>query len=281
VADDNAGLGAGGTDERLVFTPEAAGDYHLRVSTAVDGGGGYYHLGCLKSEAFNALVPLGVPASRNGSLTTSSPADPLRLPRVFRSFDFRLAPTAAGRIRFSLNSTAFDAYLQIVDAETGRLVVSDDDGGTGLNSRLVFTPLPGVSYIVRVSTAVPGETGAFSMQTTQLPPLPTIGVPQTINGSLTTTDEQDPNYPGTYKDDYRLIGVSPGQTVTVRLTSNQFDAYLFLLDAADESIIDEDDDGGGGTNSELTFTIEEGREYLIRSSSFGPGETGSYTLRTF
>ncbi len=282
IASADAAGGVGGRDERIAFTPAAGTDYHLRVTPAGDGGAGSFHLGCLRPSAFNALPEIGVPAGRSGTLAASDPPDPLWLPLTFYADDYRLTPAASGRIRVTLNSSAFDAYLEIVDAETGRLIVADDDGGGGLNSQLVFTPVPGAAHIIRVTSADIMKTGGYTLATAQLPSLPGIAVPQTIAGSLAASDEQDPNYPGTYKDDYRLTGVTPGQTVTIRMNSTQLDAYLFLLDAVGESILDQNDDRSGfTTDSEIVFTVEAGREYLIRASSYDPGATGSYSLTTF
>jgi hypothetical protein len=109
---------------------------------------------------------------------------------------------------------------------------------------------------------------------------PTLSVPQSVNGSLSTTDPTNPTRSGSYRDDFRLTGISAGQSVTVTLTSSGFDTYLQLVNASTGAVIAQDDDGAGGTNSRLTFTVQSGITYLIRVTSYGSGATGSYTLGT-
>lgn len=112
--------------------------------------------------------------------------------------------------------------------------------------------------------------------------VPTIGVPQTVNGSLTTSDELDPiELPDAfYKDDYRLTGVSAGQVIRISLNSSQFDGFLLIIDADDGSVIDTNDDFGGSTNSQLDLAIQPGVSYLIRVTTFSQREVGQYQLTT-
>ncbi len=135
---------------------------------------------------------------------------------------------------------------------------------------------------MRATSASELETGQYSLVATQLPPLPQIGVPATLNRVLTTSDEKVPGNPDTYKQDFRLVNVTPGQTVTVRQESTAIDCFLYLIDAVDGSILDANDDHDEfSTDSQLTFTVEAGREYVIRASSYDAEETGSFTLSTF
>jgi hypothetical protein len=282
TADSDGALGVLGTDERLSFTPLADVDYHVRVSPKADGGKGSFHLGCLRPSAYNALTQLSVPQSNTaGSLLVSDPIDPLWQPLVFYSDNYRLAATSS-RARLNLTSSAFDTYLELVDAETGRLIMKDDDSGSDLNARINYKPVPGVSYIVRATSAVAESTGSYTISST-VEALPTIGVPTNNSGSLTTGDELDPKYPLNYKDDYKLINLTPGQVVTVNMNTFNFDAYLFLLDGVDETLVIAEDDSsgvGGVDNARITFTVQAGRSYTIRASSYFEDETGSYQLTT-
>ena len=69
-----------------------------------------------------------------------------------------------------------------------------------------------------------------------------------------------------------------GETVTVSLRSDDFDAYLFIALARTGEKVVTDDDGGSGTDSEVTFTLPESGEYLIRATSLMPNEEGAYVL---
>ena len=101
-----------------------------------------------------------------------------------------------------------------------------------------------------------------------------IAAGQTVNAALSASDcllADD-----SHADLYRFT-LTSARVVQVDLTSSQFDAYLGILDADGELLVD-DDDGGGGTDARIVLTLVAG-SYVIVATSFEPGETGSYQLR--
>lgn len=68
-----------------------------------------------------------------------------------------------------------------------------------------------------------------------------------------------------------------GDEIRIRLESNEFDAYLFLLDDH-ESVIASDDDSAGGTNAEIVHVLPYTGQYYIIVNSYYAGEYGEYTL---
>ena len=108
-----------------------------------------------------------------------------------------------------------------------------------------------------------------------------ISLGQTINGSLISTDTNNPKKLGSFSDDYTLTGVSNWQQVQVNLDSTAIDSYLQLVNASTGEVIAFNDDLiDGGKNSELKFTVIPGVNYVIRATSFDPNETGDYTFKT-
>lgn len=276
---DNA-LGVRGGDEKIEFTPQAGVSYLLRVSSAGVGELGAFRLASFSPAILTSGPSIGATQTITASLSTNDLADPLWLPTIFYKKDYRLVVAGGERILLNLISSQFDAFLEIVDAETGQLIVDDDDGGVGFNSSLILSTVPGFNYLVRVTTALSLETGVFTLISELAAPLTELVVPTVYASALTAESEFDPNFPGTYKKDVLITGVAPGDVVRVRLISSDFDAFLFLLDATNEGILDFNDDGPGlGTNSELVFTVGAGREYIIRASTFAEGETGSFELQ--
>jgi hypothetical protein len=65
-----------------------------------------------------------------------------------------------------LESTAFDAYLELYDLD-GNLLAEDDDGAGGTNSLLTFTAPAYDGYIIAASTFDAGETGAYTLTVTR------------------------------------------------------------------------------------------------------------------
>ena len=81
---------------------------------------------------------------------------------------------------------------------------------------------------------------------------------------------------GTYIDVYVYEGVA-GETVTIVLESDDFDAFLMVF-AEDDSLLAEDDDSAGGTNATLTLTLPYTGIYFVVAKSFYWGDQGSYTV---
>ncbi|MBD1923771.1 S8 family serine peptidase [Microcoleus sp. FACHB-831] len=102
---------------------------------------------------------------------------------------------------------------------------------------------------------------------------------QTISGTLSNTDSDNPTQTGRFRDDYQLSGVTVGETILINLNA-EFDAYLQLVNESTGEAIAADNDSGGGTNSYLRFTVEEGISYAVRATSFNSGATGNYSLTT-
>ncbi len=78
---------------------------------------------------------------------------------------------------------------------------------------------------------------------------------------------------------YRLTGLTPGQTVTVTLRSNDFDAALVLQNAADLSAslqTSQANAAGGmtGQDESMSFVVQPGIDYLVRVD--GAGSAGGH-----
>ena len=70
-------------------------------------------------------------------------------------------------IAVTLNSADFNPYLSLLDSE-GAVLIDDDDGGDGTNSRIPaasgFFNLPATgTYIIEVSSSQTNRTGNYSL----------------------------------------------------------------------------------------------------------------------
>ena len=99
-----------------------------------------------------------------------------------------------------------------------------------------------------------------------------------IHGFLALDDDLNPNRLEAVKDDYSLVDLTPGQIIKIDLFSEEFDAYLQLINSDTGAIIFENDDFNSTSNSQLSFTPEDHVNYLVRVTSYGSSETGNYTL---
>ncbi len=101
----------------------------------------------------------------------------------------------------------------------------------------------------------------------------------TVNGSLTSGDCQLSD--GSRFDEW-TFSASAGQTVSISMTSAQFDTYLLLLDPSN-NVVGEDDDGGGGTNSRIptgsgNLILNSTGTFAILANGFDSTELGAYSL---
>ncbi len=107
-------------------------------------------------------------------------------------------------------------------------------------------------------------------------PRGTLALGDTVRDSLTRRDvllaaER------TYAQEWRLAGRA-GETVTIDLTSDAFDAYAFLLGPGLDTASPQDDDSGGRCNARLTVRLPRTGEYFVVVTSRERRATGAFAL---
>jgi len=204
-------------------------------------------------------------------------------------------------------SGSFDTYVNLRDPN-GNIVASNDDGGGGSNSRIpatsgYFTIPAGLTgtYVIEVTSYASRATGSYSLTTTSAvasssgaASSSTSSVSSSCNmavavvsgvtssGVLASTDcTAGARGAGYYTDRYSFTGAA-GQLVSIQLTSNVFDTYLYLKNPAG-ALIASNDDGGGGTNSRIpatsgNFTLPASGTFVIEATSYSTQRTGAYVL---
>jgi len=197
-------------------------------------------------------------------------------------------------VSIDLISDDFDSYLYVVGPGLGE-TLTDDDGGGACHARINFTVLDrGVFHVVASSTAW-RQTGTYQIRVSEEPgpvierscggvdgselaALPTDGRQLTwlvpVRGRLSRAE-------ATIRDGQPVQAWSlralAGETATIRLESDDFDAYLFVYGPGMSETMT-DDDSGGGLNSELTVWFPETATYTVGASALSAGSTGSYSL---
>ncbi|MEM9479094.1 MAG: serine protease [Verrucomicrobiota bacterium] len=140
------------------FTPIDGLSYIIRVSTGDELDTGSFTL----SLSEPSLESIAVGGSVTEFLTTADETDPNFPGFVYYKDDYLLTGATVGQsITVSMSTGAFDTFLFLIDLNTGAIIDSDDDSGSGFNSLLTFTVSGGVSYLIRATSAFEGETGAY------------------------------------------------------------------------------------------------------------------------
>ncbi len=212
----------------------------------------------------------------------------------------------AGRpVTIDLASDDFDPMLIIRGDDLPSSIINDD-GGPGCASR-VSQSFPGrgpYRILVNTTSTPPRQTGRFTLALTdgskpvqprdtrdcQAPGAAAEGAPsggggaahsiavgQTQQGSLTRNDvllTSDSTYAQAW-----TMQAQAGQTVTIDLESDDFDAYLFLRGPGINGGRDfQDDDSGGTCNARLTATFPQTGEFEIVVNTAGKYATGQFSL---
>ena len=100
-----------------------------------------------------------------------------------------------------------------------------------------------------------------------------LAVGETVHGELTSDDPTLDD--GEHYDEWMFPALE-GAAYLITLRSEDFDAYLFAGPSAggDCDPCEEDDDGAQGTDAQLSVEASEAGYFIVRVTSFEPGETG-------
>ena len=205
---------------------------------------------------------------------------------------------AGDRIAIAMQSDDFDTLIELGIMEDDQFIQMfvDDDGGEGLNSRLVFTFPESGTYIVRARTFGADSTGNYTIEATELAPPPPPPPPIRIRTGSTTAGTLTADSPSYLSDSYGAQGRHyalyalrgrEGDTRTITLRSEDFDAFLEVggMTPLGFAVSDSNDDGAAangeeplGLDSRLTVTFQQSGTLMIRATTLGGGATGAYSL---
>ncbi len=181
---------------------------------------------------------------------------------------------AGEQVVIDLRSSDFDPYV-ILRYPSGEQSYNDDYEGDATRSLLSLALPESGRFSITVTSYQPGETGTYSLRIDQGSGAggAVASGPRNEQGALSSGDETLRS--GEYVDYYDFQG-RPGQRVRIDLRSNDFDTYLILKDPNGEQ--QENDDFEGTSRSVIDADITESGTYRVLVTSYGEGETGSYSL---
>lgn len=130
--------------------------------------------------------------------------------------------------------------------------------------------VPAGSLVAQHKPAAPRPARAPTIERGTIAPGDTVRDSLTRHDVLLRTEN-------TYAQQWRLAGRA-GETITIDLTSDVFDAYLFLLGPGFETTAPQDDDSGGRCNARLTVRLPKTGDYVIVVTTSDRLATGPFTL---
>lgn len=190
------------------------------------------------------------------------------------------------RYAISASSRTFDPLLRLVRPGAEEVLAEDDDSGGGVNPRLTFTPPATGDYLVRVSSAMPGGAGDYTLSvlpTAPLPPLLTRPTRvegaqwQVFDGNLANGSLEN----GRRYQDYELR-LAAGQSAMIHVQGQpELDTLLqvFPVGERGNKPAVENDDGGGGKDPFVFFAPAQAGTYVVRVIGFDEQSQGTYRLR--
>lgn len=189
---------------------------------------------------------------------------------------------AGSRIWIALNAENFDAFLAVgpraapgCDDECR----TDDDGGEGSNSRLLYILPEDGTIEIRASALRASSGGDYDLIITRVaaPTTRQLPINRTVTAKLADTDGPDTD--GRPHALWSIQG-KPGQRLRVSMRSEQIDPLLRSGQIKGGEFVreDADDDSGPGNSAKLILTLDgEGRS-LLAASSVSSGSSGSYQI---
>lgn len=199
-----------------------------------------------------------------GQLNQSSPV----LPDGSLYTPYVLDGQVGQSITVDMISRDFDAYLILLYLGNPAIYIADNDSGGQSQARLIARlPFSG-RYLLLANTFARGELGCYQLSIASnylLEEVAALGP-----GNPTLED-------GTYYQEYAFEGQA-GQIVRISLESDDFDAYLVLLDARHRVIVGNDDISPDNSNSRLVLTLPYNGRYYIVVNTYDSQEQGRYRL---
>jgi hypothetical protein len=246
--DDDSGIGL---NSQITFTLTSTGTWYIGANALSVGSTGSYTLSLHCASPNNCPVTtISCGAQLSGTLSSS---DCLLGDGSYADL-YQFAGTAGQVATVDLTSTAFDAYTVLIDPD-GNIAASDDDGGTGTNSRIAYTLSRTGTWRIIANSLHPA-TGGYSLHLACSTTLPSCGY--SINSSSTTFSSSGGN--GTVQ----ITGSPSGCSGTWSSQSNAF--WITIT-------------GGGSGSGSGTSSLS----YSVASNTAAAARTGTLTVagRTF
>lgn len=285
-AEENDDRVSGDTNSEITVRLPANGTYRIQATSFQPGEAGGYRIQLAAGGG-------SIPAAQGGGAIEIGQSNPGQLAAGDTQIDsgeffdgWTLTGGPGTRYRVRLNASDFDAYLMVRGTDLSEDNDDDPSSRGSRNAMLEFTMPSDGEVMIFATSYQPGETGTYTLMLEEVGGQSTaasfqdsggaIRLGQTVNGALGEGDQILRS--GEYTQVYTFNGRA-GDQIDLRLTSTQFDPYVFINGPNDFADANDDDPSGeSGTNSRLVVTLPADGEYRIFATSYQAGESGSFQL---
>ncbi|OYW36421.1 MAG: peptidase, partial [Brevundimonas sp. 12-68-7] len=151
-----------GTDSRLNYTLPSTGDFILRASPLYADADGLYSLELIDRGPQPMPGSILVGATARGTLAED---DGIAEDGAFYDA-YRISVKEGDKLRLTMVSNEFDAYLDIGREDEGGVftsVAADDDGLSDTHAKVDWSVEEEGDYIIRARSFGTGQSGAYSL----------------------------------------------------------------------------------------------------------------------
>ncbi len=250
--------------------------YRLRAYNAGGSSSNSSELNVVTSSACSSsTTAISVGGSLGGTLASTDCRSTVRTTSYYDSFTF--AATAGTPYTITMNSTAFDAYLYLLNGST--VLAYDDDSNGNNNAKIVYTPTTSGTLTIHAVSYSANATGAYSVALSAPSSCSSsttvIGAGASLGGTLATSDCRSSVRTTSYYDSFTFVATA-GARYTITMNSTAFDAYLYLLNGS--TVVAYDDDSNGAANARIVYTAPSSGTLTIHATSYFSSATGAYTV---
>ncbi|KHL25636.1 hypothetical protein PK98_02995 [Croceibacterium mercuriale] len=262
---------------------------------------GYYGAGELAAATHVSLSAASASTSVPGELMIDGTVEPGDI----GLFTINLA--AGETVLFSLfgrgENPLADPLLEIYDAQFN-LLVSDDDGGAGINSLITFTAATAGLYYIVAASFDPTDSGDFTLDAIEYTGADVVSdtveaAPEIIIGgdvvygfidASTATNPISPSLGGDI-DTYKFTATA-GTIVTIEVNGGadyesgfqvrpgELDTYIALYNASFALVAESDDiNFPNDVSSSISFLVSETGTYYLDVTAYS-GQTGGFSITT-
>ncbi len=189
------------------------------------------------------------------------------------------------QIEVEMSSQQFVPYLFIVNPDREVLAQTDTTPTNNRTIRLSATLPSDGTYLILANTSQQGETGNYILRASLNGSAANNPSPSTRGGRVILQEQGvlDRSTASVLESDNSLYRTyefqgQQGQTVTIDLTSSDFDTFLALLDSDGQVVDNNDDVDGNSTNSQLVVTLPRTGTYQVIVNAYDSSGQGRFTL---
>lgn len=190
-----------------------------------------------------------------------------------KQFNVELEPGYRFRFIMDTDDPKLDPFLALQD-DKGKLLLFDDDGGGGLNSKFAFSRFSDKGVYRLFAASLHGHAGPFVLTVTPMarfhvePKVRDVTEdPLVLKGDL-NKERQEIHY---------RVRLKGGTTYRFDMTSKKVDSYLELRDDSGR-LLAEDDDTGIKLGARIAKNIPKDGVYRVIASSTNLAQSGPFTL---